>query len=171
MVNQVNYSLFRELGIYESRILFQFVDQDKHYNISAESKEKLCPDIYMTNENNHIVHLVNMDSKAENIRLVEVENSRINHLFLYNNEKKCLNIYNIEVEGADSNMTAFTLEKLEEERKVLSLPNFDYSPSTKYFIDQQYLYYGFKGQLKQFDLIKGEKSSIRLSKYIIPGQY
>ena len=137
MINQVNYTLFRELGIFESRILFQTVDSEKHYN-QVSGKDTWCPDIYTTNENNQVNCLVNMTSdkfNAKELVLVEVENSRMDHLFLYDKTKKCLNIYNIQFEGADNEMITYNIERLDEERKVTSLPNFDYSSGTKYFID------------------------------------
>lgn len=60
-------------------------------------------------------------------------------MFMYDQVTKCLNVYNIDMEQSEDVIHVFKVEELNQERLVTNIPQFNYSPRVKYFIDQEKL--------------------------------
>ena len=72
---------------------------------------------------------------AKHLCIVPVQNSRRSHLFMFDKKAKQLLVFNIEQETAEEELHVFTLDALNSERLVTTVPNFDFSPGVKYFLD------------------------------------
>ena len=136
LVSQTNYTMFKELGLFETRMFISMQDGDK--------TEEECRDVYSNNEENQITMLMSIDKEShKNFTLIPVQNSKSNHLFMFDNLNKSLNVYNIEQIDCEH----FTMDCLNSTRLMISIPNFFYCQSVKYFLDKDLLFYVSKGDL------------------------
>jgi hypothetical protein len=131
-----------------------------------------CPDIYSSNEDNQMLHLVTMDSEhAKDMVLVPVQNTRRNHMFMFSKRTKSLHIYNIELESVEEELQAFTFDQLDRERCVTIIPHFDYHPKVKYFLNVDTLLYSWKGNLVSRNVVTGQKKEIKFESKIVNNDY
>lgn len=54
---------------------------------------------------------------------------------------------------------------------MVQIPQFDFSPKTKYFLDEELLLYVWNGNLIEINLITGAKEKIDFEGSILTGQY
>jgi len=90
-------------------------------------------------------------------------------MFMYDKNKKCLNVYNIDHERPDDEVYVYAFQDLHAERLVTQVPNFDYSVNTKYFMDQEKLKYAWKGNLIEYNLITNETNHFQLERQVKDG--
>jgi hypothetical protein len=54
---------------------------------------------------------------------------------------------------------------------MISIPNFNFCPSLKYFLDKDQLFFVSKGDLHQVSLTTGERQKHDFGRSIMDGQY
>ena len=72
-------------------------------------------------------------------------NAKQDQLFVYNPDQKTLLVLKLDFEADLKNTT--TMSELIRNNLMISIDNFDYSPSKKYVLIQQMLYYVSLGDL------------------------
>ena len=94
------------MGIFESRVLI-----DVEFNCKVEGKSR---GVYSNSDDqingNHISKLLDLDFNSQ-FNILQVQNSKNSHFFLFDKESKALNVYNIE-ETQDNDSQFLTIESL-----------------------------------------------------------
>lgn len=104
--------MFKELGLFETRMFINLQDGEK---LDEESR-----DIYSNNDENQITKLMSLcKESSKNYCLIPVQNSKSNHLFMFDKEFQSLNIYNIEQLDCDTQNKTFSMYCLNENKLMI----------------------------------------------------
>lgn len=113
-----------------------------------------------------------MDPKsAQTMSLLTVENARSNHMFMFNKAAKSLHIYNVDLEKIEDDHEAFSFQQLQRDRLITVLPNFDYHPRVKYYLDSETLLYVYKGNFISRNIVTGERQELKFEHKIDDHSY
>lgn len=162
---QTNNALFREHGLFESKVHMRVVDKDKGV---------LAPDIYANEEESGIQKIITIgETSAKSINMINVENCRSSHLLMYDNYRGALLVYNTDklCGQKDEDMHVYTMKTLNHCHLMVEISDFDYSPSIKYFMDKECLFYVLRGNLYELNLMTGHKVMHNFERKIASGQY
>ena len=137
IMSQGSFNYYREMGQFERRLLINTLDVDL-------SQDDLSSDVYVTDsEFAPVQRLLNIDvesgTKADPLRIMQVFNTKDDHLFVYSSEHYRLYVLKVDFEPDLKNL--LTMSELMRNNVMCTVENFDYSPSSKYVLVHQLLYH------------------------------